>query len=143
MLRNFFSQFWTHRAQFFRYFVVGTTSFVIDFGLLILFKEVFGWKPVFAVVVMQVIVLLYNFTLNKYWSFKSTESSHRQVARYLILQSWNYVFGVGMMYLFNELIQFDYRLVRLGTVMLMTLWNFLLYKYWVYQTVHKVRKLES
>lgn len=124
---------WSIRYQFIKYAVVGSSGFVLDLGTLILFKEKFGINPVLAVIINQMIVLAYNFTLNKYWSFRNREMPHKQLVRYVTLASWNYAFSVGAMYIFNEIIGFDYRLVRLGSVMVMVLWNFLLYKYWVYR----------
>jgi putative flippase GtrA len=124
---------WSVRHQFAKYFAVGMSGFVLDFGLLVFFKEVFGINPTFAVVINQVFVLAYNFSLNKYWTFANKEIPHKQLVRYLMLAVANYLFSVTMMYIFNESLGFDYRLVRVGTILVAVSWNFFLYKYWVYQ----------
>lgn len=116
-----------------KYFVVGTSGFVLDMATLVVFKEYFGLTAVVAVIFNQVIVLSYNFSLNKWWSFKNRAMPHKQLVRYLTLAGFNYVFSVVAMYIFHDGMGFDYRLVRLASVMCMVLWNFLLYKYWVYR----------
>lgn len=133
MLKKIYNYFWSLREQFIKYFVVGFSGVFLDLATLILFKEVFGWLPVVAVAVNQLITLTYNFILNKYWSFKDRQLPHKQIIRYLILAGTNYLISVILMYLFNHQLGFDYRLVRLGTIILMVCWNFFLYKYWVYR----------
>lgn len=126
---------WSLRREFTKYFIVGFSGLLIDMGSLVLLKEVFGLWPVLAVIINQAFLLVYNFTLNKYWSFKNKGMPHRQIVRYLILAGFNYLFGVVAMYIFNHKLGFDYRLVRILTIALMVSWNFFLYKYWVYKIV--------
>ena len=132
MLKRFFAYFWSLRGQFARYFVVGLSGVVLDMASLILFKELFGWLPIFAVIVNQVVILVYIFAMNKYWSFKNRAMPHKQVVRFLILALFNYCFSVTLMYVFNHKLDFDYRLVRLASIALAVSWNFFLYKYWIY-----------
>ncbi len=133
MIRKTCDYFWSLRHQFVKYVVVGVSGLVIDLSTLIFFTTVFGWTPVFAVIVNQSIVLGYNFTLNKYWSFRNTAIPHTQLVRYFILAACNYGISVLLMYIFHDLLSYDYRLVRIGTIALMVSWNFFLYKYWVYK----------
>lgn len=95
-------------------------------------KEIFGMTPVAAVIANQAVVLIFIFLLNKYWSFRNRSASCRQIARFLILASFNYLFAIGAMYLLNRVLGFDYRLVRIASIAAMVSWNFFVYKYWVY-----------
>jgi len=133
MIKKIIIYGWSLRREFTKYFIVGISGLVIDMATLILFKEVFGWWPVIAVAVNQILLLSYNFLLNKYWSFKNTEMPHKQLVRYLTLAVLNYCFSVIIMYIFNHGLGFDYRIVRLVTIAVMVSWNFFLYKYWVYK----------
>ncbi|MBT3539058.1 GtrA family protein [Candidatus Parcubacteria bacterium] len=137
MIKRTARYFWSVRHQFAKYFVVGFSGVFLDMGTLILFKEKFGWTPVFAVVINQIFLLTYNFFLNKYWSFRNREMPHKQLVRFLSLAGFNYVFSVIMMYIFSDHFNFDYRLVRIGTIIVMVSWNFFLYKYWVYREVEE------
>jgi len=133
MIKKTFSYFWSVRHQFTKYFIVGISGVFLDLATLIFFKEFFGFNATVAVVCNQILMLTYNFLLNKYWSFKNKEIPQKQIVRYLILAGFNYFFSVGVMYLFNHLVNYDYRLVRIATIAVMVLWNFFLYKYWVYK----------
>ena len=135
MIKKTFSYFWSVRHQFTKYLIVGISGVFLDLATLIFFKEFFGFNATVAVVCNQILMLTYNFLLNKYWSFKNKEIPQKQIVRYLILAGFNYFFSVGVMYLFNHLVNYDYRLVRIATIAVMVLWNFFLYKYWVYREV--------
>jgi putative flippase GtrA len=132
MLKKLIKHLWTFRREFAKYFIVGISGVVIDMGLLVLFKEVFAIPPVWAVVIIQLLMIVYIFLLNKYWSFRNKEVDHRQLVRFLILAGFNYLFSVLVMYIFNDLLGFEYKLVRLATIAVMVSWNFFLYKHWVY-----------
>jgi len=131
---QFIKFFWSQRHYFTKYFIVGLSGVFLDIGSLIVLKERFGFSPTTAIVINQIFLLTYIFLLNKYWSFKDKTLPHRQIVRFLILASGNYLFAVLLMYIFNHWIGFDYRLVRLGSIALMVTWNFFLYKFWVYKT---------
>lgn len=139
MIKRTVAYFWSLRREFTKYFIVGFSGLFLDIGTLILFTEKFGMLPVVAVVVNQSVLLIYNFLLNKYWSFKNKAMPHKQVVRYLTLTGFNYLFAVGTMYVFNHILNFDYRFVRIATIAVMVSWNFFLYKYWVY----KAESIES
>lgn len=133
MIKRTVNYFWSLRREFAKYFIVGFSGLFFDMGSLILFKEKFGMAPVVAVILNQIILLNYNFLLNKYWSFRNKAMPHKQLVRYLTLAGFNYLFAVGAMYVFNHIWEFDYRLVRILTIAVMVSWNFFLYKYWIYK----------
>lgn len=133
MIKKTIAYFWSLRRQFLKYFAVGISAVILDMGSLIFFKEILGMAPVVAVAVNQILILIFVFTLNKYWSFQDHSlATHRQIVRFLILATFNYFFAVAAMYIFNHRLKFDYRLVRLVSIAAMVSWNFFIYKYWVY-----------
>lgn len=125
--------FWSLKRQFAKYFVVGLSGVGIDFVLMILFKEYVGFKPILATAVSQVFSIAFIFLANKYWSFVSRQQTKKQIFRYSIVLFFDYGYTIAMMYFFNSLWGYDYRLVRLGAVAIMVTWNFFLYKYFVYR----------
>ncbi len=133
MIKKLLQKFWKMRFEFSKYFIIGMSGVLIDMGTLILFKEVFGWMPVFAVVVNQLLLLVYIFCLNKYWTFRNKEIARKQIARFVVLAFFNYLLSIAVMYGFNHIMEFDYRLVRLTNIALAVSWNFFLYKYWVFK----------
>lgn len=137
MIIGLVKKLWTLRYQFFKYAVTGTSGVFIDLATLFCIKEFIGLKPVFAVIINQVIVLCYVFFLNKYWSFGSKGDSGRQAIKFLIVAFGNYFFAIGWMYLFNENLGFNYLLVRLANIALSVSWNFLLYRCFVYKNQNR------
>ncbi len=140
-MNKYLDYFWSVRHQLAKYFVVGISGLVLDVGLLALFSKGFKWNPTIAVFISQILVLIYNFLLNKYWSFANKEIPHEQIVRYSILAVSNIAFGSFVMYIFNERLGYEELIVRIITVALSVSWNFFLYKYWVYVT--KAREHES
>lgn len=124
---------WSIRRQWFGYFLVGVSAFVLDLGTLFLLKEYLGWRPVAAVVVNQIFIVNYVFFLNKYYSFQSQGQTHRQIVKFYLLAFWNYCFAIFWMWLLNEKFGFNYLWARVSGIILAVCWNFLLYKYWVYK----------
>ena len=135
MVASAVKYFWSLRREFAKYFIVGVSAVIFDIGTLIAAKELLDIPATVAVIVNQMLVLVYVFTVNKYWSFRNREMPQKQLVRFASLAVFNYGFSVLTMYIFHDHIGFDYRLVRLGTIAVMVCWNFFLYKYWVYRPV--------
>ncbi|MFA6514368.1 MAG: GtrA family protein [Patescibacteria group bacterium] len=121
------------KGQIARFLVVGSSSALIDIGLLIFLKEKINFTPVLAVATNQIIIIIYNFLLNKYWSFETRKKPLRQFSRYVILVAFNYFASIILMYLLYSLIGIDYKIVRLVSIGLLFSCNFIAYKHWVYK----------
>lgn len=122
-----------HKKKFTKYFFVGVSGLILDIGLLYLASDVWNIRPLFALLVTQIIVITYNYLLNKYWSFESKGAHGRQLMRYSVVLAFNYLFGEAAMYVGNEVLGVNHLLIRVATVALAVSWNFLLYNYWVYK----------
>lgn len=133
MLKKIYTFLLTHRREVFRYLIVGGSGFFLDVGVLYLIKQLIGASAILGVVCSQAIVIVYNFLLNKYWSFQSVSNVSGQFVRYLAVVAINYCSGVGAMYLFHDVFGYHYIGVRIVTVGFFVPINFLLYKYWIYK----------
>ncbi len=134
MLKRTVQYFWNARRQVGKYIAVGGSGVFLDMGTLALFQNIFGVNPTIAVAMNQILILAYNFTLNKYWSFRNKELSRKQIIRYLALAFANYVISVIVMHYFNEVRHINDKIVRLATIAVAASWNFVLYKQWVYRS---------
>ena len=121
------------RRQLFFYVIIGGSAFVLDMSSLIFFKEILGVKPVITVIFSQIIIINYVFFLNKHFSFQSFGKTRQQMIKFYLLACWNYFFGIGWMWLLNEVMSWNYLAVRVAGIVLAVSWNFLLYKFWVYK----------
>ena len=133
MLKKICNYLLQNKIQFLRYVVVGFSGFLIDISTLYVLSKIYNINPTISVVFNQMIVLTYNFTLNRLWTFGGGGTPQKQLVRYLTLMFCNYFLSVILMYIFNEIVGIDEILVRIGSIALMVLWNFALYKTWVYK----------
>ncbi|MBP6855675.1 MAG: GtrA family protein [Candidatus Pacebacteria bacterium] len=133
---NFLLLLWRYgkkiRSQFTRYFITGTSGVVLDIATLYALKEYAHFSPVLSVVCNQIIMLTYIFLMNKFWSFKAHGDAGRQMIKFYLLAGANYLFSIGWMWLFAEIIGINYLIARLANIVFATLWNFLLYRMWVF-----------
>ena len=122
------------RKELIRYFVVGCSGVILDLGTLYILVNFFHLPPVWGVVINQLIVLNYIFFLNRHWSFSAKgAAAHWQAIRFLVVAGTNYAIAIGWIWLFNHQLGINYLIARLGNIILSTMWNFLLYKHWVYK----------
>lgn len=71
------NRYWTFRArgkaalhvQFIRFWVVWGLSFTLTEGLLWLFHDGFGWEPIVSKAGAEGIAVIFNFLMQKYWTF--------------------------------------------------------------------------
>lgn len=137
MIKKLAWHLWQWRRQFSRYFIIGFSGVFLDMGTIYCFKEFWSLRPVLAVVLNQILIIIYIFILNRYWTFKSAGLIRSQFVRFGILSGGNYLFAIGWMWLWNQVFGFNYLLVRLFNIILSVSWNFLLYKHWVYYVKQK------
>ena len=129
---SFFDYLFSIRKQLTHYFITGISAFILDISTLLLFTEIFHWRPYIAVVANQIITTIYVFSLNKYWTFKSRSQTGRQIFRFSVVYLYNYIFAIVWMWVGSEKLGHNYLGVRIANIILSVLWNFLLYKYFVY-----------
>jgi len=132
-LKKVLKKFWS--KEFLRYFIIGFSSMLLDIGTLYYFKEFFGLTAIISIVINQLIVFCYVFFLNKIWVFSVKGGIMNQILRYCILAAANYIVAIIWMWLFHNLLGQNYLLVRLFNIALSTVWNFLLYKFFVYRAI--------
>lgn len=119
--------------QFFRYAVVGITGTFLDVATLFIFKEYIHLTPVFSVVLNQIIMLAYIYLLNKYWTFKSEGNIGLEIVRLYVVFGLNYGIAIAWMWLGHDILGVQYLLVRIANIACSTLWNFALYRLWVFK----------
>lgn len=132
MFLKIVKHFWEARYQFIKYFLIGSSGFVLDMLTLIGLKEGLNLNPVLAVMINQLLTINYIFFLNKYWTFKAQGITKDQVIRFWILMLWNYSFAVVIMWIGNILLEINYIYVRILSIAVVVSWNFILYKHWVF-----------
>lgn len=118
--------------RFLVYVGVGAVGFAVDFGLLVLLREVFGAPVWLATTVAFWGSLGVVFLSNKYLTFGAQGAGHRQLVRYFILLGFNYLATLGVIWL-AERTGLGYQLGKVISVAMTTLWNYVAYQLWVFR----------
>ena len=124
--------FYLYHHHFVRYLVVGGTTFIIDFGLLISLHSSLGIGIAAATSVAYWASIIYNFVLNRYWTFDTgeKESLQRHITTYLMLLIVNYFFVVIFVsYSSNHI---SYILAKAIAVAIQMVWTYPVYKKWIF-----------
>jgi putative flippase GtrA len=102
-------------VQFVRYGLVAAIGLVVDFGGLVLLKEVFGVHYVLAATISFVVALVVNYALSIWWVFpKSQYSRRREFMMFGViglvglgindLMLWALTSGLGVHYMWSKVI---------------------------------------
>lgn len=119
--------------RFLTYIAVGVAGFAVDFGLLLLFREVVGTPVWVAATIAFWGSLAVVFLSNKYLTFGAQGSSRHQLLRYFILLGVNYLVTLGVLYV-AERTGLGYQIGKIASVAMTTVWNYFAYQLWVFRT---------
>lgn len=121
----------------FRYLIVGFSTFFLDYFLNWLLIDIVGVNYLLVGYIAAPIVLLFNFTAHKVWSFSDAGSlmgrTRTQMIRYLMLVVFNTVANMGLMYVFYDLLELPLLWARVVCVGIGIMWNFPVFRFWVYK----------
>ena len=114
-----------------KFLLVGGLSFAIDFGLLVLLHEAFGVLLWIATPIAFITSLIFNFAAQRTFTFAATNKVGAGAGKYAALVIFN-VFASALIVTGFESLGLGYAAGKITATVLMTAWNFLLYKYWVF-----------
>ena len=113
-------------VQAFRYLFVGGLAFAVDYGTLLLLKEVAGFHYLLANSVSFLFGLATNYALSVRWVFASRKLGNRYV-EFLVFAAIGLV-GLGVndlvMWACTDRLGVDYRLSKLAAAGVALFWNF-------------------
>lgn len=111
---------------------------MIDFSLLFLLHGKAKINIAIATSLAYWTSIVYNFTLNRYWTFNAweKESLKRHIVTYLALLVFNYTFAVTFITLASHHV--NYLLAKILAVAIQMLWTYPIYKKMVFVTQSKV-----
>ncbi|WP_344805056.1 GtrA family protein [Microlunatus ginsengisoli] len=120
------------QRQLFWYLVVGGLTVVVDIGLLALLHESFGVPLGVATTVAFCTAVVVNFLLNRTaMSSWGSRGLTQHALRYGALVVFNYVITLAVVTTAGH-VGDRYLVAKVAVVAASTLWNFLLYRHWVF-----------
>lgn len=117
---------------------------MIDYGLMVLTRQVFGWPLFWAVALGGVVGAIVNFSLNRYWTFTSGSGTQGysnafliQLAKFALTVVGSIVLKYLGTYLLEHHVGIDYKIGKLiADLFVSVLFNYPLQRFWVF---HKTR----
>lgn len=121
-----------YRHHFVRYLFVGGTTFIIDFCILFTLHGISKFNLAASTSVAYWISIIYNFLLNRYWTFdaREKESLKRHITTYLMLLIVNYLFTVTFVSIVGTHI--NYVIAKALAVILQMVWTYPVYKRYIF-----------
>jgi len=107
----------------------------VDYGVMLLCVEVFGWHYVGGIIAGGLIGAVANYLINRYWTFKGkSDRMSDQIGKYLFVLFGSIFFKSAGTTLFTEIVGLDYKVSRILTDLLVSLgWNYTLQRFWVFK----------
>jgi putative flippase GtrA len=111
-----------------RYIFVGGTTFILDFGLLVILHQRISINLAVATSIAYWLSIIYNFILNRQWTFSvgEKEKLRKHLSSYLILLGFNYLFTVVSVSLLSHIMYFG--LAKVLAVAAQVTWTYPIYK---------------
>lgn len=119
------------RHSGFRYLLIGGASFIIDFALLALLYQLAGWPIWLATGTAFLTSFVFNYALQRSFSFGSDASHLHTLVRYLCLLAFNTLATIAIVWLI-ERGGWGWELGKIAATVTTTVWNYFVFKYWVF-----------
>ncbi len=147
-IAGFFGMNPKEAERFIKFAIVGTIGFVVDFGTLIILKEVFNFPTLVANTISFSAAVISNFTFNRYWTYPDSRSKNLwvQMSQFFavnivgllinnsILFFMEGVFN-GWLTLVPVLADRGYIFAKMVATIVVLFWNFFVNRYWTYSDV--------
>lgn len=118
--------------QFIKYCISGLAVAAIEYiAFFVLYKQIGLWHITSNSLAMA-IGFLVSFLLNRYWSFKSKANIFRQIAVYGMMFVINLLISNVFMFIFSDNLGVAPPLSKLLVMMMIGMWNFIIYKKVIY-----------
>jgi putative flippase GtrA len=115
-----------------RFLLIGGLSFALDLGLLAVLHEAFGVELWIATPIAFVVSLIFNFLLQRIFTFKATNHGGVSAAKYLLLVAFNIVVSDLIVTGFDAF-GWSYIIGKATATVLTTVWNYWLYRHWIFK----------
>lgn len=135
---KFVNNFLTHvcSAQFIKFCVVGAIAAAINFSLYIALVELLDWWYIFSSVTGFVVSAIFNFTVNKFWTFKNGDHGRDAVIqsiKFFTVTTAGLLMHTALIYAITDVVKIDYRISWVIATGIVTIWNYSLNKLWTFK----------
>lgn len=113
--------------QVFRFGIVGGLAFLIDYGILLVLKEIFHIHYLWAAAIAFAISTVFNYWLSVTWVFteKVERKKTTELAVFVFLSIIGLVINLLCMWLFTDIVHIDYKLSKIAATAIVMIFNFI------------------
>lgn len=118
-----------YKNHLFRYLFVGGSTFSIDLFLLVFLHSTCHVSLLISASFSYWISILYNFTMNRYWTFERSENNRliRHLFLYSLLLIANYTFTICFIEVASHF-KVHYAIAKVMAVIIQTSWTYFAYR---------------
>jgi putative flippase GtrA len=118
---------------FIKFIGIGGISTFLQYGLLILFVEMSGFKPVFASLLSYFMSAIFNYFANYYITFQSGAKHSKSLNKFALIVCVGLILSGCLMNIFTEWLNVYYVVAQIITTLIVLIWNFISQKIWVFK----------
>lgn len=111
--------------EMWKFALAGGLSFIVDYGVMVLFKETVGVNAIIASGIGFTVSVVFNYILCVAWVFEGVDKKDRAAMAVFLLTS---VIGLGLtmflMWIFVNLIGVEYRIAKIFVTVVVMAWNY-------------------
>lgn len=114
-------------VQVLRGLIVAVIAFAVDFGMLLVFKEVFGIHYLLAATLSFSLGVIVSYYLSIKWVFNNRKFSnkHAEFIIFLIICIAGLLLNLGIIAGMVQLLGIDYRIAKVVSTVVVFFWNFI------------------
>ncbi|MBR6444244.1 MAG: GtrA family protein [Firmicutes bacterium] len=118
---------WQFIKQFSKFTVTGATCFAIDFGLMVLLKEVFGVYYLAASGISFVVATCINYLISKHWVYdvKDKHAQFKELIVFIILSAIGLGINTCLLWVFTSKVGLNYKISKLIAGMIGSIYNYI------------------
>ena len=111
---------------------------LVDYGVMIICTEVFGVYYPISIAIGGVIGAIFNFSVNRYWTFNAEKASKApvgaQLIKFIFVVAGSILLKSTGTYLFTNWLMINYKFSRIIVDVIVSLsFNYVLQTYWVFK----------
>lgn len=113
--------------QIIKFGVVGAVAFVIDYGIMVLCKEIFHFSVLLSAGFGFTISVIFNYIASVKWVFnvKDDNNKSKQFITFIIFSIIGLILTEIIMYIGTDIINISYLIVKVAATLIVMVFNFI------------------
>lgn len=113
--------------QIIKFSIVGGLAFLIDYGIMVLCKEVFKFDVLVAAGFGFTVSVIFNYIASVKWVFNVNEnnSKSKQFITFIIFSIIGLIITEIIMYIGTDIMKISYLIVKVGATLIVMIFNFI------------------